>query len=193
VTRQDIIEALLGMLRPLGPMGAPAEREEEEAAWAARAAKDSSAIAALLDLARNPATMEERGRISEAAFQAQLAHVLTLAGTCAPDAVLDRVGLLTNDERARATAVEMIGAIGNPAGLRWLAPLVDVLDLSDDEATWLASALGDIGTPEARTLLERLGANTSPERASVLREIQIALDAISRRASPMHWENPARG
>jgi len=182
VTRQDIIASLLEMLRPLGPMGDPAEREQEEAAWASQAARDSSAVAALLDLASNPATVEERDRISAAALQAQLVHVLTLAGACAPEAVLDRVGLLTKDPRARATAIEALGAIGDPAGLRWLASLVDARDLSDDEATWLASSLGDIGTPEARTLLERLGEQTSLESERVLREVQIALDAIARRA-----------
>ena len=185
MTRQDVIAALLDMLRPLGPMGDLETREQEEAAWATQAAGDGSAIAALVDLASNPPTGEERGRAAEETLQAQVAHVLALVGARAPEAVLDRVGPLATHEQARATAIEVIGAIGEPAGLRWLAPLVDAGDLSDDEATWLASSLGDIGTPEARTLLERLGAQTPPERASVIREIQIALDAIARRSSAL--------
>jgi HEAT repeat protein len=169
------------MLRPLGPEGDPAQREEEEAAWTTRAAGDSTILAALLDLTRNPATENERGRISAEAFQEQLAHVLSLAGAFAPAAVIDRVGALTEDLRARATAIEVLGTIGDPAGLRWLVPLVDSGDLSEDEASWLASSLCDIGTSEARLLLDRLAARTSPEHAGVHREIQIARDAIARR------------
>ncbi|HEY0475980.1 MAG TPA: hypothetical protein VGD37_00565 [Kofleriaceae bacterium] len=181
MTRQDVIAALVRMLRPLGPEGDPAQREEEEAAWTTRAAGDSTILAALLDLTRNPATENERGRISAEAFQEQLAHVLSLAGAFAPAAVIDRVGALTQALRARATAIEVLGTIGDPAGLRWLVPLVDSGELSEDEASWLASSLGDIGTPEARVLLDRLAARTSREHAGVHREIQIARDAIARR------------
>ncbi|MBC7974962.1 MAG: hypothetical protein H7138_08245 [Myxococcales bacterium] len=172
----------MDLLGPLGPMGDPAQREQEEVAWATRAAGDTSAIAALIDLVRNPVTADERGRVSNEALQAQLVHILALVGVRAPETVLERVGLLTNEKGARPTAIEVLGAIGDPAGLRWLAPLVDARDLSEDEAAWLASALGDIEDPEAKPLLERLRSQTLPERAAVLREIQIALDSIARRA-----------
>jgi hypothetical protein len=181
MTRQEVITALVRMLRPLEPEGDPVQREEEDAAWATRAADDARTMIELLGLARNPPTAAERGRVSEDAFQVQLAHVLSVAGAHAPAATLDQLGPLTQDPHARATAIEVIGAIGDPAGLRWLVPLVDAGDLSDDEATWLASSLGDIGTAEAMVLLDRLAARTAGERASVHREIQIARDAIARR------------
>jgi HEAT repeat protein len=185
MTRQDVIESILHMLRPLGPMGDPETREQEEAAWATQAAGDISTIAALVGLASNPPTAEERGRTSDTALQDQLAHVLALIGASVPEIVIDLVGPLTNDQAARAAAIEVIGAIGDPAGLRWIAPLVGAGDLSDHEATWLASALGEIGTPHAKTLLEYLGAHTAPERTNVLREIQIALDTIARRGTQL--------
>ncbi len=125
MTRPEIITALVHMLRPLEPEGDPEQREAEEAAWATRAAADAQRLSELLELARHPPTAVERGRVSEEAFQAQLAHVLSVAGAHAPAATLDQLGSLTQDPRARATAVEVIGAIGDPAGLRWLAPLVD--------------------------------------------------------------------
>ena len=179
--RSEIITALVRMLCPLGPGGNPEQREAEEAAWATRAAADTRTMSELLELARNPPTTAERGRITEEAFQAQLAHVLAVAGAHAPAAALEQLGPLTQDPRARATAIEVIGAIGDPAGLRWLAPSVDAGDLSDEEATWLASSLGDIGSAEALRLLDRLAARTAGERASVHREIQIARDGIARR------------
>jgi HEAT repeat protein len=183
MTRRQVIDSLLGMLGPLGPFGDLAQREAEEAAWAARAAGDPAVMAEILDLARHPATANERGRISEASFQSQLAHVLALAGAGDPATVLDGLGQLTQDARARAIAIEAIGAIGEPAGLRWLAPLVDARDLSDEEATSLACAFGDIGTAEAGALLERLRNSMPLDRSTVHREIQIAGGAISRRLS----------
>jgi hypothetical protein len=95
--------------------------------------------------------------------------------------VLDGIGPLTQDAGARGVAIEVIGAIGEPGGLRWLDPLVDDAGLSDDEATSLACALGEIGTAEAEALLDRLRMRTPRDRASVHREIQIAQDAIARR------------
>lgn len=181
MTRSEIITALVRMLRPLEPEGDPEQREEQEAEWATRAAANAQTMSELFELARNPPTAMERGRVSEEALQAQLAHVLAVAGAQAPAAMLERLGPLTQDRRARATAIEIIGAIGDPAGLRWLAPLVDAGDLSEDEATWLASSLGDMGIPEAMVLLDRLATHTAGERASVHREIQIARDAIARR------------
>lgn len=178
--RSDIVHALVAMLGPLGPFTEPSERDAEEEAWAARAAADPSAIAGLIELVRDPPSAGELGRVSADAFQAELAHVLALVGAAAPDAVIDEVGGLLDEPRARATAIEVLGAIGDPAGVRWLAPLVD-RELSDDEATWLASSLGELATPEVRALLERLRARTPPERTSVVREIQIALDNLARR------------
>lgn len=183
MTRQLVIESLLRMLRPLGPTGDPDQREEEEVAWATRAASDPVLMVALFDLVRNPATSDERGRVAEPTFQSQLAHVLAFIGARASTTVLNEIGPLTQDSRSRATAIEVIGAIGDPAGLHWLQPLINVRDLSDDEAGWLACALGDIGTPEAATLLERLWAQTPPDRVSVHREIEIARDAIARDSS----------
>ena len=183
MTRRQVIDSLLGMLGPLGPFGDPAQREDEEAAWAAKAASDSTTMTELLGLAHTPATANERGRVSEANFQSQLAHILALVGAHAPMKVLDGVGPLTQEPRARATAIEVIGAIGEPAGLRWLDPLVDTAGLSEDEATSLACALGEIGTAEAEVSLHRLRTNTPRDRASVHREIQIAQEAILRRSA----------
>jgi hypothetical protein len=169
------------MLRPLGPEGDPEKRDEEEDAWAARAANDASTLSALLDLARDLPRATEHAQFADDAFQTQLTHVLALAGAHAPSVVLDRVGQLTHDAKARAVAIEVIGAIGAPAGTRWLAPLVDTDDLSDDEAEWLASSLGDIGTAEASDLLDRLAMREVGKHASVQREIEIARDTIARR------------
>jgi hypothetical protein len=174
------VQALSTMLGPLGPFTDPEAREGEEEAWAAAAAADPSAIAILVDLARDPPDPAELGRVSTDAFQAELAHLLGLVGAAAPEAVVPAIGELIAAPGARATAIEVLGAIGHPDGLRWLAPLVDS-ELSDDEATWLASSLGDIATPEARILLDRLRARTPPERTAVLREIDIALDNLARR------------
>lgn len=181
MTRQEAINALVFMLRPLGPEGDPEQREEEEDAWAARAANDAPTMSVLLDLARDPPRPTERERVSQDVFRTQLAHVLALAGSNAPAVVLEQVGPLTEDSKARGLAIEVIGAIGAPGGSRWLAPLVDVSDLSDDEAEWLASSLGDIGTPEANGLLNRLAMRDVGKHESVQREIEIARATIARR------------
>jgi hypothetical protein len=181
MTRQDVINALLFMLRPLGPEGDPAFREVEEDEWAAQAADDAQTMSALLDLARNLPHPTELARVTEEKFELQLAYVIAQAGAHAPAIVLEQVGPLTNDARARALAIEVIGAIGAPGGSRWLAPLVDVRDLSDDEAACLACALGDIGTPEASRLLAQLATREVGKHESVQREIEIARDAIERR------------
>lgn len=128
MTKQEVIDSLVGMLGPLGPFVDPAQREEEEVAWAAHAARDATVMIELLDLARNPATADERGRISEASFQSQLAHVLTLAGASAPTTVLDGVGPLTQDPRARATASRSSGRSASPTGCAgsvrlWTSPV----------------------------------------------------------------------
>jgi DNA-binding transcriptional ArsR family regulator len=181
MTRQDAINALLFMLRPLGPEGDPTQREEEEAAWAIRAADDAQTMCVLIDLARSPPHPNEHARVTEDAFQTQLSHVLALAGAHAPAIVLEQVGPLTDDAKSRAIAIEVIGAIGAPDGLRWLAPLVDSGDISDDEAEWLASSLGDIGTAEASGLLDQLASRAVGRHASVKREIEIARDVVARR------------
>ena len=70
MTRQDVIESILHMLRPLGPMGDPETREQEEASWVTQAAGDTSMIDALVGLASNPASVDERGRASDTVLQA---------------------------------------------------------------------------------------------------------------------------
>lgn len=181
-TKTDIQRAVIHTLRPLGPLGEPAEREAEEASWAATAAGDPSAITALVELARDlPSEGELAECVSASDFQAQLTHILGLVGLAAPEAVVDPIGELVDVPGARAMVIEVLGEIGHPDGLRWLAPLVDA-ELSDDEAVWLASSLGEIGTVNAAPLLERLRAHTPPERSSVLREIEIAEHALARRA-----------
>jgi hypothetical protein len=183
MTRQDVINALLFMLRPLGPEGDPSLREEEEDEWAARAADDAQTMSTLLGLARNPPHPTELARVTEEKFKLQLAYVIAQAGAHAPALVLEQVGPLTNDARARAIAIEVIGAIGAPGGSSWLAPLVYASDLSDDEAVCLACSLGDIGTPEASGLLDQLAMRDVGKHTSVQREIEIARDTISRRVA----------
>ena len=165
-------------------MGEPADREAEAQNWATAAAGDPSAIAALVELVRDFPSADQLAALSKhvsvSDFQAELVYLLGLVGAAAPEAVLAAIGEIVDVPRARATAIEVLAEIGHPDGLRWLALLVDA-DLTDDEALWLASSLGEIGTLDAVPLLARLRAHTPAERSLVLREIALAEGNIARR------------
>ncbi|WP_146654442.1 hypothetical protein [Labilithrix luteola] len=84
-----------------------------------------------------------------------------------------------NEPNAQATLVEVIGALGLNEGLVWLEPLVD-RSLDEDVALSLAGAFGEIGGPDAMTLLARLEAATPPSLDAVHEEIAIAKEVGKR-------------
>lgn len=182
MARADTLRALLLMLGPMAPFESLHEREARDSNWISTV--DASAADDLVDLALHPPAPSELGRVSAIEFEGHLADVLARVGARDPKYWLPRLGQLLDTRIARPTAIEAIGAIGASQGLTWFRPLVDKTDLSDDESTRLACALGEIGGDEAERLLERLRDRTSPNSGRVLEEIQIALDAIARRTGP---------
>jgi hypothetical protein len=175
---QNTLAAVLASLAPLGPNEEPDEREKRTALWLAAAG--AGVVDDLVELAAHPPPQSALGRVELDRFEFQISKLLALAGSRDPTAFLPRVGPHLAGSAARRTLVEVIGAIGSADGLKWLAPLVETNDLSEDEATRLACAIGEIGGPKGAKLLDRLEARLSPRDERARNEIRIARRAQQR-------------
>ncbi|MFT3771448.1 MAG: hypothetical protein QM820_39035 [Minicystis sp.] len=142
------------------------------------AAADRSLIDAALDVILHPPEHAELTPATREDVEIELRQMIELFAAPDPEPVVEALGPWLKDRRARPILVETIGALGALEGLRWLAPLVGDASLEEDEAVRLACALGEIGGPEAESLLERMSASPQAEWPSVRREIDIALGSI---------------
>ncbi|HLY02205.1 MAG TPA: hypothetical protein VKR56_06865 [Candidatus Cybelea sp.] len=177
MTRAEAIAVLSEGLAPLGPFQEPTDPDTRQTAWAASAGED--AIDAMLDLLVHPPPPGAFPHSTKDRFEYEISHVLSLLAPRYPEALLRRAGPLLRHPLARATIIEVLGALGNSAGLDWLAPLVSVDDLSEEEAARLACAIGEIGGSTAAAMLQRLRARTPHNQTRVLDEIEIAMAALS--------------
>jgi hypothetical protein len=74
----------------------------------------------------------------------------------------------------------VIGALGDPAGTALLAPLADERSLSEEEATRLAGAIGELGGEAAEAILERLEVHPRASAPRVAEEIRTARESLER-------------
>jgi len=135
----------------------------------------------LVELAIHPPRQSELGRIPPDEFEYALSRVLALIGARDAAGVLQRVGPLIGIPAARPTIIEVIGAIGAQEGLAWIAPLVQAPGLTEEEATRLACAIGEINGPQAHALLELLRMHTPAGHRRAIAEIEIALELLRAR------------
>ena len=179
MTRKEAIALLSEFRGPLGPFQEPADLDLRQEAWASLAGVGE--IDAMLDLAVHPPEQSELGQNTPADFEYEISRALSLLGARHPEALLNRAGPLIDDPTARRTIIEVIGAVGVREGLFWLAPLVGSTRLSEEDATRLACAIGEIGGPNAEGLLKRLQAQTPAEHGRVLDEIENAMQYLRAR------------
>jgi hypothetical protein len=172
MTRQEAIAYLVSTRLPLGPFDSPEEREAQEETWASAAGE--AVIDVMLDLAANPPAPEELGHLTPEDLESEVSRVLWLIGRRQPGAMLRRVASMIEHPTARATIIEVVGALGEQQGLELLAPLVERERLTEEEATRLACALGDIGGDESKALLTRLSTQPSTRLERVRHEIDVA-------------------
>jgi hypothetical protein len=172
VSRHDALLALARMREPLGPLREPADAEAYEQAWADAAGE--AAIDAMLDLLVRPPSAEELDGVAPDAFEYEISRALTLLGTRHPQALRARGGALIDHSGVRPTLIEVIGALGDGAGLALLRPLVRDESLSEEEVLRLACALGEIGEADAETLLVALRAHPRAANPRVRDEIETA-------------------
>ena len=184
MTREAALAAIAHLEAPLGPLCTPEEAEADEHAWAE--AQDEGMLDALLDLAAHPPSPAERGALDPEQFEYGLSRVLTLLGLRRPGGLRARAAALLDRPPARATLIEVIGAMRDPAGASLLAPLADEPDLSEEEAVRLACALGEIGGEAAAASLRRLESHPGSAAPRAAREIEIAWESLDRLSRGRH-------
>jgi hypothetical protein len=172
-TRTDVIAKLVRLSGPVGPFRSFEALLREKDEWLAAA--EPSLVGTLLDILLDPPSDVELASARREDFDGELGEALAHVGARDPIEFLARVRPHLDAESARPTLIEAIGALGRPEGTEALAPLVDDPRLSGDERVRLAGALGEIGTPEARRLLNELRARYAGAAPELDREIEVAL------------------
>lgn len=178
MNRSEIINRLIDLAGPLGPLGTEESREQVRSALIGR--EPIAAASAILDaVAARP---QLPSNVSREEFEFVAAELLAEVGE--QPGVLD---LFTHGLQQSALRVVLLDAIALLAA-RAAAPALVVLaraqlphpSLSSRELVRLASALGCVGGAEALAAVEELRAHSSwpPE---VARELEIAYAALRPR------------
>jgi hypothetical protein len=175
MTRKEVIKKVAQLSGPLGPFESLDERTRQRNEWAA--AGEDEVIDLLSDILVNPPDAAQFRQATSEDFELELSELLILLGQHDPTQLIQKIGPLLTNGRARPTIIGVIGALGVEDGIRWLTPLVESAQLTGDELVRLAGALGEIGGPAARLLLEQMRASTPAGMTDVLQEINIALQS----------------
>jgi HEAT repeat protein len=84
---------------------------------------------------------------------------------------------LLDDDRARASAIDILGSVGEARAVPRLGQSMQGDRLEEDDLIHLAGALGEIGGDEACRLLAQLRQAATPAQRDLQREIDIAMQA----------------
>ena len=181
MNRAQLIELLADLAGPLGPFLEVHEREQARSAWLAEL--DAKMLEMLLDILIHPPDPIEYRPATWDQFEMELADAVSAAGKQNPHQLLESIGPLLDlatPREVRPTIISLIGALGLREGVQWLKPIVENQQLTVDENLRLACSLGEIGGADARALLERMKQSPNAANDEVRREIEIALEALSR-------------
>jgi hypothetical protein len=175
MTRQQIISDVSYFASPLGPFNSLDVLLGRRDAWVA--SMDNQALDGLLDVLVHPPSEAEIGRVTLEDFEGEVSEILSLLGQRDPLHLLEKVGPFLQDWQARPTIIEVIGSLRRQEGIRWLTPLFQVGDMTNDELIRLAGALGEIGGADARSLLEKMRISHPNAPSDLQREIDVALQS----------------
>lgn len=175
--QEELVNRLRESAGPLAPSETQQDRESRQETW--RAGLSLELVETFMALVRCPPAEEEIFPVAPRDFEFELIESLIAIGKQDPAPFLEQVGPLLVDVSLRATLIEVLGGLGTERSIQWLAPLIQVkaLELKEQESIRLACALGELGGPDARKLLEQMRASTIADRSELSKEIDIAMRA----------------
>lgn len=170
--RDEVIATLVGLAAPLGPFTTHDERLEQQDRWVDEGG--AALLEALVDLIAAPPPAERLGDASPEDWSILLVEVAGTLGNRHPDLALERLLPLLDDQRARATAIDVLGGVGDMRAVPELQRLVRSRRLDTDELMHIAGALGEIGGEAACDALRLL--RESAAEGELRQEIDVALE-----------------
>jgi hypothetical protein len=175
IPRNEIIETLDTLAGPLGPQTSLDERLERQDRWVDEGGVDL--LEALLGVVASPPSEEQLQYSSLDDWNTLLVEVAGALGKRYPEAALQQLLPLLDDDRARPTAIDILGSVGDARAVPRLDQLMQRHRLREDDLVRLAGALGEIGGDEACRLLAQLRQAVTSAQPELRREIDIAVQA----------------
>jgi HEAT repeat protein len=175
ILRDQIIETLDALAGPLGPQTSFNERLARQDRWVDEG--DVELLAVLLEVVASPPPEEQLRHASLDDWNTLLVEVTGALGKRFPEAALQRLLPLLDDDHARASAIDILGSVGDARAMPRLGQLMQGRHLGEDDLVHLAGALGEIGGDEACRLLAQLRQAVTPAQQELRREIDIAVQA----------------
>lgn len=172
ITREEIVETLDALAAPLGPQTSPEERLEQQDRWANEGGVEL--LEALLAVVASPPAEERLRYASLDDWNTLLVEVAGALGKRYPEIALQRLSPVLDDDHARATAVDILGGVGDVRAVPRFGQLIQGRRLDDIDLVHVAGALGEIGGGEACRLLAQLRRALTPGQEELKREIDIA-------------------
>jgi len=175
IPRDKIIEMLDVLAGPLGPQTSFDERLARQDRWVDEGGLEL--LEALLGMVASPPSEEQLHYASLDDWNTLLVEVTGTLGKRHPEAALQRLLPLLDDERGRAAAIDILGSVGDARAVSHLGQLMQGHRLGEPDLVRLAGALGEIGGNEACRLLAQLRQAVTPAQQELRREIDIAMQA----------------
>jgi hypothetical protein len=172
MTRTELVEPIADYAGPLGPFRTPEEREQQFRQWLSGARFDW--LEPLLDLLLNP-PVEASHSFGKDGWHVALVECLAHVGKLDPQRFHARVAPLLVREEIRLPVICALEEIGGQESAKVLRVLYDTGTLSDEEISYLAGALGEIGGQEARETLLRMHMAIPVQKQNIHREMDNAL------------------
>jgi HEAT repeat protein len=175
ISRDDAIATLDRFAGPLGPMTSPEEQLDQQARWVADGSAELLEI--LVGLVASPPAEDQVRHASLDDWTTVLVEVTGALGRRHRDVAVPRLLPLLDDERARGTAIAILGGVGDARAVAPLGQLIRGRRLGEDDLVRVACALGEIGGAEACQLLGQLQQSVAPDQGELRQEIEIAVQA----------------
>jgi HEAT repeat protein len=172
----EVLDTLAALAGPLGPLGSLEERSAAEQRWIAEGGAEL--LEALAAIAAAPMLQARLGAATAADAELLLVEAAGALGRQHPDLALARfVPLLADAHAGRATAISVLGEMGDRRAVAALARIADDAGLNDDERIRLACSLGEIGGADACAVLRRMRDRAGANSPALAQEIAIALES----------------